>query len=205
MFKSLQYCKSFQGAKMDDLFEKLRKVQLAERRHATLTEINSDAYAEIRARLCELEAGLSDRQPEEQREYASLSHIAKDIVFRRKQKIVAKAQRDLSNNQISSEGLAAEERDFYLSLIGLLKNLDSVFSGNAPAKPVAAKPQTQAETAFAAVADAITLRVKMLSDIPEFLSSSFETLGPFSKSQVLELPKEDADLLVGRNLAAVAE
>lgn len=191
---------------MDDLFEKLRKVQLAERRHATLTEINSDAYAEIRTRLCELEAGLSDRQPEEQREYSSLSHIAKDIVFRRKQKIVAKAQRDLSNNQISSEGLAAEEREFYLSLIGLLKNLDSVFSSPATAKPVAAKPQqSQKDSAIAAAVEALTLRVKMLSDIPEFLSSSFETLGPFAKSQVLELPKEDADLLVSRNLAAMAE
>ena len=122
----------------DDFFEKLRKIQLSERRHATLSQIDDDFYSELKKRLAESSSG--DAAYGEDREYKNICAIGKDIIIRRKQKIVAKAQRDLSSDQISSEGLASEEREFYLSFVGLLKRMDSFLEpSEAVAKKKAAK------------------------------------------------------------------
>jgi DNA replication initiation complex subunit (GINS family) len=186
----------------DDFFEKLRKIQLSERRHATLSQIDDDFYSELKKRLAESSSG--EAAYGEDREYKNICAIGKDIIIRRKQKIVAKAQRDLSSDQISSEGLASEEREFYLSFVGLLKRMDSVLEpseagAKKKAAPCAPIPAGLDDRAF------LSVKVRMLADVPEFLSSSMDSLGPFSSSQVVALPKEDADLLVNRNLALALE
>ncbi|MFA6329999.1 MAG: hypothetical protein WCX64_04955 [Candidatus Micrarchaeia archaeon] len=183
----------------DDFFEKLRKIQLSERRHATLAPIDDEFYVELKRKLTDL--GKGDSAFGDDREFKNVCAIGRDIVGRRRQKIVAKAQRDLSSNQISSEGLASEEREFYLSFVGLLKRMDSVLD---PVEGADVKLRCDPHPSLAKVAPEMTIlstKVRMLADVPEFLSSSMETLGPFSHSQVVDLPKDDADLLVNRNLA----
>ena len=183
----------------DDFFEKLRRIQLSERRHAVLSQIDDDFYSELKRRLSALSGEGSF---EDNREYRNFCQIGRDIIARRKQKIVAKAQRDLSNNQISSEGLASQEREFYLSMVGLLKRMDSVLDAEEhekkAAEPSGAKAASDDRTF-------ITVKVRMLSDVPEFVSTDLEPVGPFSRSQVVDLPKEVADLLVNRSLASALE
>jgi len=183
----------------DDFFEKLRKIQLSERRHATLASIDDEFYGDLKKKLTEL--GKGDSAFGDDREFKNVCAIGRDIVGRRRQKIVAKAQRDLVSNMISSEGLASEERDFYLSFVGLLKRMDSVLD---PVEGADVKLRCEAHPAQGKEAPELTVlstKVRMLADVPEFLSSSMETLGPFSHSQVVDLPKDDAELLVNRNLA----
>jgi len=183
----------------DDFFEKLRKIQLSERRHATLATIDDEFYGELKKKLTEL--GKGDSVFGDDREFKNVCAIGRDIVGRRRQKIVAKAQRDLSSNMISSEGLASEEREFYLSFVGLLKRMDAVLD---PAEGQDVKLRCEAHPAqgkMAPEATVMSTKVRMLADVPEFLSSSMETLGPFAHSQVVDLSPDDADLLVNRNLA----
>ncbi len=183
----------------DDFFEKLRKIQLSERRHATLAQIDDEFYAELKKKLTAL--GSGDSAFGDDREFKNVCAIGRDIVSRRRQKIVAKAQRDLASNMISSEGLASEEREFYLSFVGLLKRMDSVLDPAEGAQvqlrcdPHPATERIAPEAAF------LSTKVRMLADVPEFLSSNMDTLGPFAHSQVVDLPKDDAELLVNRNLA----
>ena len=183
----------------DDFFEKLRKIQLSERRHATLAPIDDEFYGELKRKLTDL--GKGDSVFTDDREFKNVCAIGRDIVGRRKQKIVSKAQRDLSTNMISSEGLASEEREFYLSFVGLLKRMDSVLD---PVEGENVKLRCDPHPNLAKVAPEMTVlstKVRMLADVPEFLSSSMETLGPFAHSQVVDLSPDDADLLVNRNLA----
>jgi len=183
----------------DDFFEKLRKIQLSERRHATLASIDDEFYGELKKKLTEL--GKGDSVFGDDREFKNVCAIGRDIVGRRRQKIVAKAQRDLVSNMISSEGLASEERDFYLSFVGLLKRMDSVLD---PVEGADVKLRCEAHPVQGKDAPEVTVvstKVRMLADVPEFLSSSMETLGPFSHSQVVDLSPDDAELLVNRNLA----
>ena len=188
-----------------DLFDRLRKIQLAERRHAALTALEPDLYDAVNLRVAQLDNNLPDRPVEEQREHQNLSKISHDVLSRRKQKIVAKAQHDLANSSISSEGLAKEERDFYLSLVGLLKEFDSivVLSGQNATnqKPDSSLRVSRQEIPIAPE----KIRVRMLAEIPEFVSSALDSLGPFEKSQVVELPKAEADILISRSLASVFE
>lgn len=183
----------------DDFFEKLRKIQLSERRHATLAQIDNEFYAELKRKLTDL--GKGDSIFGDDREFRNVCAIGRDIVGRRRQKIVAKAQRDLSTNMISSEGLASEEREFYLSFVGLLKRMDTVLD---PVEGADVKLRCDPHPAPGKAAPEMTVmstKVRMLADVPEFLSSSMETLGPFVHSQVVDLSPDDADLLVNRNLA----
>ena len=183
----------------DDFFEKLRKIQLSERRHATLTQIDDEFYAELKRKLTAL--GSGDSAFADDREFRNVCAIGRDIVGRRRQKIVAKAQRDLSSKMISSEGLASEEREFYLSFVGLLKRMDSVLE---PVEGQQVQLRCEPHPVPARAAPEVTIlstKVRMLADVPEFLSSNMETLGPFAHSQVVDLPKDDAELLVNRNLA----
>lgn len=186
----------------DDFFERLRRIQLSERRHAVLSQIDDNFYSELKERL----SGLCDDTSADNREYRNFCQIGRDIIARRKQKIVAKAQRDLSNNQISSEGLASQERDFYLSMVGLLKRMDSLLESQETSfDGKKAVEQSAAKSVSAAAADDrafMTVKVKMLSDVPEFVSSDLDSVGPFSRSQVVDLPKDVADLLVNRSLAS---
>jgi len=183
----------------DDFFEKLRKIQLSERRHATLAPIDDEFYGELKRKLTDL--GKGDSVFTDDREFKNVCAIGRDIVGRRKQKIVSKAQRDLSTNMISSEGLASEEREFYLSFVGLLKRMDSVLD---PVEGENVKLRCDPHPVQGKMAPEVTVmstKVRMLADVPEFLSSSMETLGPFSHSQVVDLSPDDAELLVNRNLA----
>lgn len=183
----------------DDFFERLRKIQLSERRHATLAQIDDEFYGELKRKLTLL--GSGDSAFSDDREFKNVCAIGRDIVGRRRQKIVAKAQRDLASSQISSEGLASEEREFYLSFVGLLKRMDSVLE---PVEGADVKLRCEAHPTPAKAAPEMTVvstKVRMLADVPEFLSSSMETLGPFAHSQVVDLSPDDADLLVNRNLA----
>ncbi|MFA5246388.1 MAG: hypothetical protein WC408_00675 [Candidatus Micrarchaeia archaeon] len=187
----------------DDFFEKLRKIQLSERRHAMLSQIDEDFYSELKKRISQASSG--DAAYGEDREYKNICAIGKDIILRRKQKIVAKAQRDLSSNQINSEGLASQEREFYISFVGLLKRMDMVIE-NTEQQPAKKPDLGPAQPALAMDDRAfLSIKVRMLVDVPEFLSSNMESLGPFAHSQVVSLAKEDADLLVNRNLAAVLQ
>ncbi len=188
-----------------DLFDRLRKIQLAERRHAILTALEPDLYDTVNLRVAELTANLADRPVEEQREHQNLFKISHDILSRRKQKIVAKAQHDLANSSITSEGLAKEERDFYLSLVGLLKEFDSivVLSGQAATRQKQDSPQLAGSQEIPPAPEKV--RVRMLAEIPEFVSSTLDALGPFGKSEVVELPRTEAELLINRSLASVIE
>ena len=215
---------------MEDLFEKVRRIQLSERGHAGLSLIDPELYAQLRARLSLLEQNPDAKTPEEARECRNIRRVASDVIARRRQKIVAKAQRDLANNQISSESLTREEREFYLSFIALLKNLDAAIetggsakianetenetqktagleektklqnsAGDLKAGPTEAKREKTGDKTETAKKK---MKVKFLRDVPEFLSSGLESLGPFSKSEVAEIPAEDARILLSRNLAA---
>jgi DNA replication initiation complex subunit (GINS family) len=183
----------------EDFFEKLRKIQLSERRHATLAIIDDELYSELKKRLTEL--GSGDAGFGDDREFRNVCAIGRDIVSRRRQKIVAKAQRDLASGMISSEGLASEEREFYLSFVGLLKRMDSILEPVEGAQVKLRCDPRPAAGQAAKDAAALSTKVRMLADVPEFLSSSMDTLGPFSSSQVVDLPFDDAELLVNRNLA----
>jgi DNA replication initiation complex subunit (GINS family) len=183
----------------DDFFEKLRKIQLSERRHATLSQIDDDFYAELKRKLTAL--GSGDSATADDREFRNVCAIGRDIVGRRRQKIVAKAQRDLASSVVSSEGLASEEREFYLSFVGLLKRMDLVLEPSEDQEvKLRCEPHPSPER-LAQESVVLSTRVRMLADVPEFVSSSMETLGPFSHSQVVELSANDAALLVNRNLA----
>ncbi len=177
---------------MESSFEALRRIQLQEKHNATLTVVDEafyEAYAAFLIRQAEkLRQSFS---LDEVKVYENTQKILKEVIERRQQKILLKAFRDLKVGEVTSEGLARQEKELYIELLKLLQaheaTLNSAFAGE---KTVQEKPEEKN-----------TVTVRILVDLPAFIGVDYQTLGPFTASQVVELKKEEAELLIKRNAA----
>lgn len=182
---------------MEASYDYLRKIQLDEKHKASLGRIEPDFYSAFKSRLADLDRQQSsDPSFDGAKECENTLKLLKDIIDRRQKKILLKAQHDLFAGEVSSEGLAEEEKELYRAIIKLLKEHESiVLDGKhcpAPQPPAKEEP----ERPF--------LSVKILQDLPEFVGPDMQVCGPFKADEVVSLEKEEALLLIKRNAAQPA-
>ncbi|MCX6767823.1 MAG: hypothetical protein NTY90_03800 [Candidatus Micrarchaeota archaeon] len=183
---------------MELSFEALRRIQLQEKHNATLTIVDDvfyDAYASFLSQQADrLRQNFS---LDEVRVYENTQKILHEIIEKRQQKILLKAFRDLRTGEVTSEGLAKQERELYIELLKLLQSheaaLNSAFAGEKSMQEKTAEKEK----------DAVT--VKILVDLPAFVWTDSQQVGPFSASQVVELRREEAELLIKRNAAEAVQ
>ena len=146
-------------------FEALRRVQLAEKTGPGLTPIEEDFYDSYRGLVAEQRQRLTaEFSLEGANAYESTRKILLDIVRRREQKILLRAMHDYEAGTIGGEGLAAEEKGLYKSLITLISAYRPAMVGEPASRTVAEK------TAVAPPAS--TVQVRLLVDVPRFVGIS---------------------------------
>jgi len=180
---------------MELSYEALRRIQLQEKHNATLTVVDEAFYESYAVFLAQQVERLRQAfSLDEVKLYENTQKILKEIIEKRQQKILLKALRDLKTGDVSSEGLARQEKELYIELLRLLQSheasLNSAFAGE---KTVQEKP-----------GEKDTVAVRILVDLPAFVGMDSQPLGPFTASQVVELKKEEAELLIKRNAAEPA-
>jgi len=163
--------------------ETLHKIQLQEKRGGVLATLEKTFFAEC-FEFIDLKRQLLEAN------YSALARndldnailILRDILTKRQQKIILKALNDFKSNANSIEGLTNEEADFYVALLDLLNRhslkINSQISGEKK-----------------------LVKVKILSEVPEFIGKNSKSLGPFAPDQEVELDSGDAKTLISRNLA----
>ncbi|MBD3259617.1 hypothetical protein GF371_03200 [Candidatus Woesearchaeota archaeon] len=139
--------------------------------------------------------------------------LLKDIYEWREKKIVLLA-RDVSrtNNQIANvSNLLDSEKRLYETILGVLNKfreeiINNILVGEQPVVSEKPKPlKTTAELQEEKEADSTaSMQIKFIEDVPEFMGPNMEKFGPYVQDQVVELPKDIAQLML-KNKRAVAE
>ena len=185
---------------MEATYDYLRKIQLEEKHKASLFPIESDFYSSFKSRIGQLEERLStDPSFDGAKEQENTLKILRDVIDRRQKKILLKAQHDLLAGEVSSEGLAEEEKELYRSIIKLLKEHESVVLNGSAQTALAEQAPAPEEQ------EPELLSIKILQDLPEFVGPDMQVCGPFKQDQVVQLEKEEALLLINRNAAQQVE
>ncbi len=174
-------------------FDALRRVQLHEKNHAALSPLDADFYAACKAAMDELEKQSCEGMIDAGRERSNMARLLREVISTRQQKILVKAQRDLRTGEVSSDGLAFEEKQLYVSLIKLLEAHESTILPRETIAPIA--PQATE----GAVDGMVSLRV--VQDVMQFVGRDLKVHGPFKANETVKLEKDDAALLLKHGLA----
>ncbi len=174
---------------MDEIsFEELRKVHLQEKHTPTLFQLNEDFYDIYLNYMEKFYSELKgDFSIQSAKTFENCKSVFLELTRLRCQKIILKAFKDSKVNAYSTEGLTRQEKILYVSMIKTFTNYDSIYSG-----PKQAKPDNVVE-----------VKLEILTDLPELVSPTGKTFGPFSKNSVIEVDEEIAKLLIEKNAARV--
>ncbi|MFA6049274.1 MAG: hypothetical protein WC792_05025 [Candidatus Micrarchaeia archaeon] len=176
-------------------FDALRRVQLHEKNHAALSPIDADFYASCKSAMEDLEKQACEGIIDADRERSNMARLLREVISTRQQKILVKAQRDLRTGEVSSDGLALEEKQLYVSLIKLLEAHESTIL---PRESMAALSAPEAK-ADGAQDGLVSLRV--VQDVMQFVGRDLKVHGPFKANETVKLEKDDAALLLKHGLA----
>ncbi len=164
----------------------IHKIQLQERKSGVLMKLEKDFYRQCYELLQSKKAMLDSHYSELARnDFENARNVFKDLVLRRNQKILLKALGDLKASAVSIDGLTEEEQGFYTTLLDVLNKHHLSMANIFEAKPSLKK------------------KIKILQDLPSFISSSAQVIGPFYSGDEVEVASTDARSLVEKNLAVI--
>lgn len=181
---------------MEVSFEELRRVQLHEKNHAALSRLDEGFFSSFKKRLEVLQQELDDEfSLDAEKEYVNSLRILREVVERRQQKIITKAQRDFQVGEVASDGLASEEKQLYVSILKLFgEHKSNVLNDLAFEDVKIEKPSGKGE-----------IKVKIIQDVPKFVGCDSKQCGPFKAGEDVFLAKVDAELLVKHGVAKEAK
>ncbi|HEV8289552.1 MAG TPA: hypothetical protein VGQ00_01200 [Candidatus Norongarragalinales archaeon] len=177
-------------------YEALRKVHLQEKHYAVLAPIDEEFYKGYEGFLQKQSDNLKQKfSLEEVKVYENTIKTLQNVVELREQKIMLKAVLDLRAGQINSSALAAEEKDLYIAIIKLLREyedgISKTLSSSKTSPTSAVQPKNVQEL----------VNVRILADLPEFVTADGKTRGPFTAQQEISLDKQTAELLIRKQAA----
>ncbi len=178
-------------------FDALRRVQLHEKNHAALAPLDDEFYSACKQSMEELETRARDGALDAEKERANMARLLREVVSTRQQKILVKAQRDLRTGEVSSAGLALEEKQLYVSIIKLLEQHESgVLEGVSESLEVSPSADARPN----APSDGL-VSLKVVQDVMQFVGRDLKVHGPFKANEVVRLSQDDAGLLLKHGLA----
>jgi DNA replication initiation complex subunit (GINS family) len=181
---------------MEELnYEIIRRIQTKEK---------GPSLAELPPNFYELVPSLVAKYKNEQnfREYENVLKILRYIYSRRQEKIVTAAMNVLRGIEAPA-GMVEKEQQLYERMLGMLKSDEEHFKNLISAGDVMprAEEQTAVQAAVPTIAAEVeTLKVEqrlfVLKDVDEFVGLDGKAYGPFKNGDVVDIPHEEADMLV---------
>lgn len=156
------------------------------------------------------DSGLDSSEVERNaKQLQNIYRIVRELYERRERKILnmALVKSRTGSEALDTSSFLIEELELFEKAASHLSEyrtaiLHEVLAGNAPKiasqEPEILPPEDPAPPPPAADN---TAKLKLLSDVAEFVSKELETYGPFTQGQVVELPHEIAHILVSKGNA----
>ncbi|MFT4868331.1 MAG: DNA replication initiation complex subunit (GINS family) [Candidatus Nanohaloarchaea archaeon] len=190
-------------------FSDLRKIQKKEKRQDQLSELD-DNFLLKASQYLDRKEGVDDR------EYKNARRVLDKIIGLRQDKIVKNAKISVKSDVKSSKlNLLPREQEFFRDIKERFNaysdNIDEVVEKKAGDVQI---PETDTEVEQTEPEeDEVSEdeledgyeKVKIVSNVPEFMGTDLESYGPFEEGEETELPEENADILVNRGSAEKVE
>lgn len=184
-------------------FSELRKIEKKEKRQEQLSEIEDDFILRV-SQYLDRKENSSDT-----REYRNAKRVFEKIIGLRQQKIVTNARVSVKSETESAElPLLPREKELYLDLKQRFKNYSDEIEGfiEDPAEEIETEVEQVSEqpTEEDDGVEAYT-EVEITGNVPEFMGTDLESYGPFDEGEEVEIPEDNAEILVNRGNAEVVE
>lgn len=167
-------------------FELIRKIQLEEQKFPTLTRLPTNFFNAISNYLEQKKKMVASDDRKGALEMRNIERLVEDVFNRRERKIL-NAALIAARSGLPPENLSEEERPFYNSVVGLIKNRRGDLLKILLTHKI---EETQTTVIFK-------------EDTPEFLGIDERTYGPFKKGDTTQLPEENMKILLERGLVEV--
>lgn len=183
-------------------FSELRKIQKSESRQDNLTELDDNFILKV-ADYLKRKKDMSG----EEREYKNAKRVFDKIISSRQEKIVKNAQiavkSGLNTDQID---MLPEEQELFRESKDIFKSHENKINQRLEEMD----PEAQMEQIDEGTVEEVQeeedeeenyVKVMITSDVPEFMGTDLESYGPLDDGEQVELPEENAEILVNRGSA----
>lgn len=188
-------------------FSELRKIQKREKRQDELTELDDGFLLQVRNYL-----ESKKRVGGEDREFRNARRVFEKIVSLREDKIVKNAK------IASKSAMDASELEMLPFEQELFRELKRAFNNHRTTAEERTDPDSEVEVPQPEVDEMTSekveedeeesdqkedsmVKVKITSEVPEFMGTDLESYGPYEEGQEAEVPEENAEILVNRGSA----
>ena len=171
-------------------YDELRKIHRIEKSKKELQKLEDNFYKECVDLMNEyFEKYEKTKDIEYLKILENVQSIVKSILFLRQQKIVFSALRLSVADEYDTENMTTKEKDFFDKLYKLIKEnimfIEKVSSGKFVEE----------------CKDINKIKIKILLDIPQFAGEDENIYGPYKKGEIIEINKEEGEILIEKNLA----
>lgn len=178
-------------------YEALREIQRQERKSEKLYALHENFYDSVKtyfSRKVEDEISAT--------ELKNAKAILQDIADRRERKILNLALRGArALEKTDTRSMTLKEKELCTALLDILKNyrtdINYINSESMQREQKKDAPEPKAEELVSYT------KVRILEDLPEIIGSDMENYGPFKNGEIIELPKENADIFVEKGKAEI--
>lgn len=178
-------------------FDYVRNIQRKEKDLSRITDIEKDYYAKLADFVRKsTDEYKRNQDPNQLRNLENIMKLARDIFDQREQKFVMKALRASRTGELDETNMTEEEKGFYHALVNILKQnrkfFDKVMLGDYTyTQELNAKEETKNNS---------IVLVRILKSIPRYVGADSNEYGPFKPSEIIKLPRKEAEFLSHQNL-----
>lgn len=178
-------------------FSELRKIQKEEARTDELSGLGDKFLLRVGDYLDRVE-GVDDR------EYKNARRIFDKIISLREDKLVKNAKLSLKSEVDAGDmNMLPREQELYRELKSVFEehrgSIDGEVNGEGGYEPEESVDAEEAEEIDNGAEGYESLEIT--SDVPEFMGTDLEEYGPFEEGDEVEVPEENAEILVNRGSA----
>jgi len=179
-----------------------------ERNASSLAELSTHFYSELNDLVKEYKEKYEvSHSIEDAKILDNIQKIAMDIFERREMKILTKALKT-AHSGLKENNLVEIESDFFNKTVKLIKENKSEFDkalvGNGFVYPVSNVLDEKVGLVSSEKEESEDLNmvlVRILQNVPKFVLSNGNELGPFESNQIVRLPSKEAHLFAEKNFA----
>jgi len=189
----------------------LRKIQQLEKKSSTLSDLKSDFYDQLNSYLKSLQDNYdkesdSDKKNLMKEEISNTKKITKNIFEQREKKIVFAAISNVRGGSPDINKMLGPERDFYESLLILIKDFREDIIGGKPTEKINRNNLKNTNDVKKEIKDVEEddffdnkKVVMVLKDIPPFIGTDAKQYNIY-KHDILTLPDDMTNMLVKRGI-----
>jgi len=183
-------------------FETLREVQRKEKKSENLAELTDEFYTGVKDYFAR--AAKTDFT-----EVRNARSIFEDIIDRREKKILNQALRTVRlREKAEIKAMTSKEKELFdrlVSTIGNFREYVDTDGNKFELKEVKTEEPDDIEELIeeekASAENTEYVKIKILEDTPEIVGADMQDYGPFKSGEIVNLPKENAEIFVGRGKA----